>query len=143
MQPPVAVAITAVAGRMGRALVGALAEHPELRLAAAIGREGAEYLGQDAGVLAGVRAMGIRVCGNLAEALDGVQVLVEFSPADVALSHIRLAAKAGVPAVLGSTGFSPSQMQEVRDLGREIPLVAAPNMSVGINVLLAFLPAIT
>ncbi len=143
MEPPVAVAVAAVAGRMGKALVSAMAEHPELQLAAAVGREGAEYLGQDAGILAGGLATGVRIGGNLEDALGGVQVLVEFSPADVALAHVRLAAEAGVATVLGSTGFSSGQMQELQHLGRKIPMVVAPNMSVGVNVLLAFLPAIT
>ncbi|MGC8489913.1 MAG: 4-hydroxy-tetrahydrodipicolinate reductase, partial [Clostridia bacterium] len=78
------VAIDAVAGKMGRALVAALAEHPELRLGAAIGRPGASYLGEDAGRLAGVGEMGVAVCDRLDAVLDDFDVLIEFAPADAA-----------------------------------------------------------
>ncbi|MGC9127529.1 MAG: 4-hydroxy-tetrahydrodipicolinate reductase [Acidithiobacillus sp.] len=134
------VAIDAVAGKMGRALVAALAEHPELRLGAAIGRPGASYLGEDAGRLAGVGELGVAVCDRLDAVLDDFDVLIEFAPADVALGHLRQAAARGRAVVLGSTGFSAQAQGEIDSLARSIALVQAPNMSVGVNVLLAFLP---
>ena len=137
------VGVTAVAGRMGRALVQAIVAHPELQLAAAIGRCGADYLGEDAGRLAGVHALGLPVTADLAGALADLDVLIEFGPVDAALAHVAACVAAAKPVVVGTTGFSVAQRAELENASRHIPLVLAPNMSVGVNVLLAFLPAIT
>ena len=137
------VGVTAVAGRMGRALVQAIVAHPELQLAAAIGRCGADYLGEDAGRLAGVHALGLPVTADLAGALVDLDVLIEFGPVEAALAHVAACVAAAKPVVVGTTGFSVTQRAELENASRHIPLVLAPNMSVGVNVLLAFLPAIT
>jgi len=136
------VAVDAVAGRMGRALIAALAEHPELELGAAIGRPGAAYVGADVGRLAGIGDVGVVVRDGLDAILNDFEVLIEFAPAEVALPHLRQAAAGGRAVVLGSTGFSAEQQAEIDSLARSIALVQAPNMSVGVNVLLAFLPQI-
>ena len=137
------VGVTAVAGRMGRALVQAIVAHPELQLAAAVGRSGADYLGEDAGRLAGVHALGLPVTADLARALADLDVLIEFGPVEAALAHVAACVAAAKPVVVGTTGFSVTQRAELENASRHIPLVLAPNMSVGVNVLLAFLPAIT
>ncbi|WCE94417.1 4-hydroxy-tetrahydrodipicolinate reductase [Acidithiobacillus ferriphilus] len=137
------VGVTAVAGRMGRALVQAIvAHHPELQLAAAIGRSGAAYLGEDAGRLAGIQALGLPVSADLAGALVDLDALIEFGPVEAALAHVAACVEAAKPVVVGTTGFSVTQRAELENASQYIPLVLAPNMSVGVNVLLAFLPAI-
>ena len=137
------VGVTAVAGRMGRALVQAIVAHPELQLVAAIGRSGAAYLGEDAGRLAGVQALGLPVTADLAGALADLDVLIEFGPVEAALAHVAACVAVAKPVVVGTTGFSMNQRAELENASRHIPLVLAPNMSVGVNVLLAFLPAIS
>ena len=137
------VGVTAVAGRMGRALVQAIVAHPELQLVAAIGRSGAAYLGEDAGHLAGVHALGLPVAADLVGALADLDVLIEFGPVEAALAHVAACVAVVKPVVVGTTGFSVTQRAELENASRHIPLVLAPNMSVGVNVLLAFLPAIT
>ncbi|MDD5004753.1 MAG: 4-hydroxy-tetrahydrodipicolinate reductase, partial [Acidithiobacillus sp.] len=137
------VGVTAVAGRMGRALVQAIVAHPELQLVAAIGRSGAAYLGEDVGRLAGVQALGLPVTADLVGALADLDVLIEFGPVEAALAHVAACVAVVKPVVVGTTGFSENQRAELENASRHIPLVLAPNMSVGVNVLLAFLPAIT
>ncbi|WP_414040034.1 4-hydroxy-tetrahydrodipicolinate reductase [Acidithiobacillus sp. M4-SHS-6] len=137
------LAITAVSGRMGRALIQALVARSDLQLTAAIGRSGAEYLGQDAGQLAGVQTLGVPVTAELAAVLDQVDVVIEFGPVEAALAHVAACLQHKTPMVIGTTGFAPEQQETLRAAGQQIPLLLAPNMSVGINVLLAFLPAIT
>ncbi|MEY2334612.1 4-hydroxy-tetrahydrodipicolinate reductase [Acidithiobacillus ferrianus] len=137
------VGVTAVAGRMGRALVQGIVDHPELKLAAAVGRGGAAYLGEDAGCLAGIHALGLPVSADLAAALPGLDVVIEFGPVEAALAHVAACVAAAKPVVVGTTGFSVTQRAKLESASRHIPLVLAPNMSVGVNVLLAFLPAIT
>ncbi|WP_312261557.1 4-hydroxy-tetrahydrodipicolinate reductase [Candidatus Igneacidithiobacillus taiwanensis] len=134
------VAVTAAAGKMGKAIIAALTEQADLQLVAALGRPGAAYLGEDAGRLAGGRNLDVPVSVDLSAALTLADVCIDFSPADAALAHLHAAAAVGCPVVVGSTGFTPAQVQEIQQLAQRIPLVVAPNMSVGINVLLAFLP---
>ena len=136
------VAVAAAAGKMGKAIIAALAEQSDLQLVAALGRPGAPYLGEDAGRLAGIADLGVPLSEQLLEALTQANVLIDFSPADAALCHLRAAAQSGCPVVLGSTGFSADQEREIRELSTKIPLLVAPNMSVGINVLLAILPKV-
>ncbi|MEY2341014.1 4-hydroxy-tetrahydrodipicolinate reductase [Acidithiobacillus sp. IBUN Pt1247-S3] len=136
------VALAAAAGKMGKAIVAALSEQSDLQLVAALGRPGASALGEDVGRLAGLAELGVPLSAQLAEALAQADVLIDFSPADAALCHLRAAAQVQRPVVLGSTGFSADQQMELQELSRQIPLLAAPNMSVGINVLLALLPRV-
>ena len=136
------LALAAAAGKMGRAIVAALSEQSDLQLVAGLGRPGAENLGEDVGRLAGVAELGVPLTAQIAEAIAQADMLVDFSPADAALCHLRAAAQAQVPVVLGSTGFSADQQKELQELSTRIPLVAAANMSVGINVLLALLPQV-
>lgn len=143
MTVPTSVAVTAVSGRMGRALVQALAAHSDMNLAAAIGRPGADYLGEDAGRLAGGNPLQIPVTSELATMLDTVDVVIEFGPVEAALRHVAACVVAQKPIVIGTTGFTAEQQAQLLAASRQIPLLLAPNMSVGINVLLAFLPAMT
>ncbi|MCE5394104.1 MAG: 4-hydroxy-tetrahydrodipicolinate reductase [Acidithiobacillus sp.] len=136
------IVVAAAAGKMGRAVVAALSAEPDLQLHAAIGRPQAPYLGQDAGTLAGVQSLGVPVGDDLDKALPGADVLIEFSPAEVALQHLRLAAARSCPVVLGSTGFTATGEAEIQRLAAQTALLLAPNLSVGVNVLLAFLPKI-
>ncbi|WP_308389234.1 4-hydroxy-tetrahydrodipicolinate reductase [Acidithiobacillus sp. AMEEHan] len=136
------VALAAAAGKMGKAIIAALCEQPDLQLVAALGRPGAENLGEDVGRIAGVAELGVPLSAQLAQALAQADILVDFSPADAALCHLRAAAQAQLPVVLGSTGFSADQQTELEELSARIPLVAAANMSVGINVLLSLLPQV-
>ncbi|MDD2751254.1 MAG: 4-hydroxy-tetrahydrodipicolinate reductase, partial [Acidithiobacillus sp.] len=146
MNQPTRVAITAVSGRMGRALIQALEGREDLQLSAAIGRAGAEYLTQDAGRLAGVRPLGVSVTADLSAVLaqdKAVDVVVEFGPVAAALDHVLACQRTKTPIVIGTTGFSSEQQNVLKTASQVIPLLLAPNMSVGINVLLAYLPAIT
>ncbi|MBU2758901.1 4-hydroxy-tetrahydrodipicolinate reductase [Acidithiobacillus sulfurivorans] len=143
---PTRVAITAVSGRMGRALIQALEGRDDLQLTAAIGRAGAEYLTQDAGRLAGVRPLDVPVTADLRAVLaqdKAVDVVIEFGPVAAALDHVVACQNTNTPIVIGTTGFSSGQQNMLKTASRDIPLLLAPNMSVGINVLLAYLPAIT
>lgn len=139
---PLRVGVTAVAGRMGRSLVQAIAASAELTLTAAIGRPGAPYLGQDAGQWAGAGALGVAISEDLAGVLPSLDVLIEFGPVVAALDHGAACSEQGTPLVLGSTGFAAAEMEMVQGWAQRIPVLVAPNMSVGVNVLLAFLPRI-
>ena len=126
------VAVSGAAGRMGRTLVRLIAEADDLRLAAALEAAGHEALGADAGTLAGVGPLEVEVADALSTHADA---LVDFSLPDGSVQRIEACAEAGVPCVVGTTGFSDDQRKRIEAAAETIPVLVAPNMSVGVNVL--------
>lgn len=133
---PVRVVITGVTGRMGSVLVNSVREADDLRLVGGTVREGREEVGLDAGLASGAGPLQAPVRASLEEALaPGADVVIDFTNADVSLENARVCAERGVALVLGSTGFSAGARAEIAGRARQIPIVMAPNMSVGVNVL--------
>lgn len=123
-------------GRMGRMVVKAVAESSEAALAAAGVRAGSADLGTDAGILAGLPAIGLATT-DLVSAVLATDVVIDFTLPDATLANAEAAAAAGTPFVTGTTGLSASQEAGLAEHAARIPLVYAPNMSVGVNLLLA------
>jgi len=130
----VRIAIAGAAGRMGRTLVSAAREYEGVVVAGAIEVSGNPFLGQDAGVLAGVGEIGVAIGDSLAAIVDSFDVLVDFTVADGSTENIHICRAGGKRAVVGTTGFSPAQRARVAADAEHIAVVLAPNMSVGVNV---------
>lgn len=128
------VAICGAAGRMGRTLVEALASgHEELELSVATVLPEDANLGVDIGLLALGREIGVLTCDSLEEQLDAFDVLIDFTMPETTLANLELCARHGKAMVIGTTGFAADQKARVE--GEDsIPLVFAPNMSVGVNL---------
>ncbi len=129
------VAIPGCAGRMGCTLVQAVAGAEDMKLGAASEAPGSPAVGQDAGTVAGLPPLGVEVsdrCEALPLSGGGV---IDFSAVPVTVQLAPMCANAGVPMVIGTTGFDDSQLGVLRQAAELIPLVLAPNMSVGVNVL--------
>ncbi len=133
------VVVAGAAGRMGSRVIACLTEAADLRLAAALEAPGHPRLGADAGEVAGVGRLGVAIAADPAAALIRDRVLVEFSTPEASLEHLRLAAGAGARAVIGTTGFSPRQRDEIRELAGRTAVVLSPNMSVGVTLALRLL----
>jgi 4-hydroxy-tetrahydrodipicolinate reductase len=133
---PTRVAICGAGGRMGHALIAACAAHPELVLGAALESPQSPWLGMDAGLLAGAGPLAVMVTDDLAQVLPQVDVVIEFTRPQATLLHLEICRRAGVSMVIGTTGFEADQRVEITAAARDIPLVMAPNMSVGVNVTL-------
>ncbi|MGZ5042360.1 MAG: 4-hydroxy-tetrahydrodipicolinate reductase [Usitatibacter sp.] len=129
----VRVAIAGAGGRMGRALLDAATATPGIALAAALDVAGSEWAGRDAGDLVSA-ARGVKVETDPARAIAGADVLVDFTRPEGTLAHVRACRAAKRPIVIGTTGFDAAALGEIRAAAREIPIVMAPNMSVGVNV---------
>lgn len=130
------VLVTGASGRMGRVLVSSVAAAEGLVLSGATTIAGDPAVGLDAGLQAGTRAVQVPVDDTFEAALDrGADVVIDFTQPDASLHHARLCAERKIPLVLGSTGFSPQARAEIAGRAQTIPLVMAPNMSVGVNVL--------
>ena len=128
------VVVAGAAGRMGQRVVACLPETPALRLVAALEAPAHPSLGRDAGEIAGMGRLGVTVTDDARAAIVAERVLVEFSTPEASLEHLRLAAAAGARAVIGTTGFTTAQRQELAELGGTAAIMVSPNMSVAVNV---------
>lgn len=130
---PQKIAIAGSSGRMGRALIEAVAGAPDFRLKAALEVAGSPMVGRDAAEQIGA-ASGVRISSDLEGSLAGCDVLVDFTRPEGTLRHVEACRRLGVRMVIGTTGFTPEQRQAIADAAGSIAMVMAPNMSVGVNL---------
>ncbi len=121
---------------MGQALIEAVLADAGLVLAAAFDVPGSPLLGRDAGERFG-RTTGVRVEADADAAAQSADVLIDFTRPEGTLAHLDACAVHGTGAVVGTTGLSATQQERIAAVAKRIPIVFAPNMSVGVNVLLA------
>ena len=127
--------VTGAAGRMGRMLIKAIAETPGVTLAAAIERRGAPALGEDAGLVAGVGANGIRISDDPLPATLAADGVVDFSAPAASVEMAALAAQARIAHVIGTTGLTEADLAQIAAAARHAPIVRSGNMSLGVNLL--------
>ena len=133
-EPTTDLVVGGAAGRMGTRIVALLGEAPGLRLAAALEAPGHRMLGRDTGEVAGAGRLGVPIGADAGAALTRDRLLVEFSVPEASLEHLRLVADAGARAVIGTTGFSAAQREEIAALARRAAILVAPNMSVAVTL---------
>ena len=131
----VQIALAGVSGRMGRALLESVAADVGCTLRAAIDRPGSPLIGQDAGAAWGA-ASGVQVTDQPSIALQGVQALIDFTRPEATFGYLEACAAAGVALVIGTTGFDEAGKARIAAAAQKIPIVFAPNMSVGVNLLM-------
>jgi 4-hydroxy-tetrahydrodipicolinate reductase len=127
------IVVAGATGRMGRALIEAVVRSPGLRLHGALDRPDSPLLGRDAGEAMGVHT-GVRVCAEVPATLAGAHALIDFTVPAATLAHARDCVAARVPMVVGTTGFDADGRAGLVAAAKELPIVFAPNMSVGVNV---------
>ena len=135
---PLRIAIAGASGRMGRMLIETVLAAPDCALAGALDIPGSPALGQDAGAFAG-KTTGVAITSDLKTGLAPAQVLIDFTRPEGTLAHLAVCRALGFKAVIGTTGFSAEQKAEIAAHGQHIALVMAPNMSVGVNVVMRLL----
>ena len=134
------VAIAGASGRMGRMLVEAVTAADDMRLAGALDVAGSTSLGQDAAGFLG-KASGVAITADLRAGLAQTDVLIDFTRPEGTLAHLAACRALGVKAVIGTTGFSEAHKALIAEHAQHIAIVMAPNMSVGVNVVLKLLDA--
>jgi 4-hydroxy-tetrahydrodipicolinate reductase len=132
------VAIAGSGGRMGCALLEGVAQADDLVLHAALEHGGSVLLGRDAGELCGV-ACGVMIGADAEAALQGADVLVDFTRPEGTLHHLDICRRHGVNMVIGTTGLSAQQKAQLGAAAQDIGIVFAPNMSVGVNLVFKLL----
>lgn len=134
------VAVCGACGRMGRLLTRMISEQSDMKVVAAVDAPKTPAAGKDAGEVAGVDKLGVKIVGaeHLAKVIRETKpdVLVDFTNADAAVQNIKVAAESDVAVVVGTTGFTQKQLAEIEGAVKKgkIAAVVSPNMSVGVNV---------
>lgn len=137
MVASIRVAMLGASGRMGRSIIPLLAADTEgLQLGGALVARDDPAVGQDAGAFAGTAPLAVAITDDLQRALAGADVAIDFTIADASLRNAQLCRELGVPMVIGTTGHSSAQRAELNEVARGLAIVLAPNMSLGVNVLL-------
>lgn len=128
------VVVVGAGGRMGRCLIESVLDRPQdARLHAAVDRAGASGLGQDAGLTFG-RQTGVTVTDNIDAALDGADVLIDFTRPEATLGYLAACRARGVNMIIGTTGFDDAGKAAIETAAQDIGIVFAPNFSVGVNL---------
>jgi 4-hydroxy-tetrahydrodipicolinate reductase len=128
--------VSGAAGRMGRLLVSMIAADPQHTLAGALESEAAGVAGRDAGDIAGAGKLGVAITTDYSAIARPDTVTLDFTSAAASVGHLEIAAANGGAIVVGSTGFTPELDARARQLGPRTRTMIAPNMSLGINVLM-------
>ena len=132
------VAVAGASGRMGHMLIEAIAAADDLVLAGALDIAESPAIGQDASAFLG-RTSGVKITADLRAGLAPAQVLIDFTRPAGTQAHLAVCRELGVKAVIGTTGFSADEKAAIAEHARHIAIMMAPNMSVGVNVVLKLL----
>ena len=127
--------VVGAGGRMGRALTRAVTETPGATVASAIEREGSELLGQDAGELAGVGALGVPLMDDPLTAFAKADGVLDFTAPAASLWFAELAAQARIVHVIGTTGWAADEDAPLKAAARHARIIKSGNMSLGVNLL--------
>jgi 4-hydroxy-tetrahydrodipicolinate reductase len=133
------IAVTGAAGRMGRALIVACDVHESTQLSAAIERPGNTLVGSDAGDLAGLGPLNVKVTDNLESVANDFTTLIDFTSPQATLQNLEICVKHGRNIVVGTTGFDDAGKKQISEAAQSVGVVFAPNMSVGVNLCLKLL----
>ncbi|MEE8109402.1 MAG: 4-hydroxy-tetrahydrodipicolinate reductase [bacterium] len=126
--------VSGAAGRMGGCVIRALREASDFEMGGAFEVSGHAAIGQDAGTVAGAGEAGVPIVASAEEAMQGGEILIDFSAPAASVSNLKAAASLGIAAVVGTTGFDQAQRETLSKLADQVRAVMAPNMSVGVNV---------
>lgn len=138
VSPRLRIAVAGANGRMGRMLIEAISQSEDCVLTGALGLADSPELGQDASAFLG-RTSGVLITSDLHAGLANAQILIDFTRPEGTLAHLAVCRELGVKMVIGTTGFSESQKAQIAEHAQHLALVMAPNMSVGVNVVLRLL----
>lgn len=133
------LAVNGAAGRMGRQLLGAIAERSDSVVAAAADAPGSAVLGLDTSVLSGGEISGVEVTDSAQQLIEHSDVIIDFTAPSVSLALLDAVTGSDCRVVIGTTGFTPDQLSTLKQHAQNIPIVFAPNYSVGVTVTLELL----
>lgn len=128
------VGITGAAGRMGRTLIEAISQQAGLQLTAAVEQPESSLVGADAGELAGLGKLGVPISGALEDVIELIDVLIDFTVPTATLANLKICVGAGKAMIIGTTGFTGEQDQQIKRAAAIVPVCKASNFSTGVNL---------
>ena len=132
------IAVAGASGRMGQMLIEAVSACTDCLLTGALDVATSPAVGLDAAAFFG-RSSGVLIHSDIRQGLKNSRVLIDFTRPEGTLAHLAVCRELGVKMVIGTTGFSGAQKAQIAAAARDIAIVMAPNMSVGVNVTLKLL----
>lgn len=136
------VVVNGACGRMGRLITQGVSQQEDMKIVGATEFATHPEIGTDVGVVAGIGELGVAITDNLNEVLTDADVAIEFSSPAASLEHLKQVVDADKALVLATTGFNADELAEVHQLATKIKCVMAPNMSLGVNVMIQALELI-
>jgi 4-hydroxy-tetrahydrodipicolinate reductase len=131
------IGIIGCTGRMGKAIAEEIMLNSNCEISGGAVRSGSEFVGMDVGVLAGVDPIGINATGSMEALFDSSDAVIDFSNPIASMEAARIASKKNKIHIIGTTGFSPEEMDKLKEFAKSTVIVWSANMSVGVNILLA------
>ncbi len=122
-------------GRMGGRIISLMREDKDFKLVGAIERSGHNWIGSDIGEMLGLGRMDVKVSDDLSSCIDNADVIIDFTNPEATLKNLEINQRGKVPVVIGTTGFTAEQREEMKRLLKGIRCVLSPNMSIGVNIL--------
>ena len=132
------IAVAGCTGRMGHMLIEAVLAAPDCHLAGALDRAESPSIGHDATAFLG-QTSGVLVASDLRAGLKDARYLIDFTRPEGTLAHLEVCRELGVKMIIGTTGFTDEQKARIEAASNDIAIMMAPNMSVGVNVVLRLL----
>ncbi len=130
------IIVSGAAGRMGSRIIALSRESKDLKITGALERKDHSKIGRDIGEITGADKIGINLSGNLNDITEKADVIIDFSTPETSIKLLRIAVARKISMVIGTTGFSKEEMVEIKSHAGKTPCVLAPNMSIGVNLLL-------
>lgn len=131
--------VTGAGGRMGSKIINFISAMADIKVVGAVEASGHPIIGRDVGQGLGLGKTGVLVCDKLVDCIDQADVVIDFTHHEASLNYLKIAGERNRAIVIGSTGFTSDEMTEVKKLAQNARCVLAPNMSVGVNVMLKVL----
>ena len=131
--------VTGAAGRMGGKIISLISKSEDIKLVGALEVARHPIIGRDIGQGLGLGKTGIIVSDKLSDCIEQADVVIDFTNHEASLNYLKVAKEKNTAIVIGSTGFSAGETQEIKELTKKTRCVLTPNMSVGVNVMLKIL----
>jgi len=135
--------VIGAAGKMGGRIISLMDSTEGIELAGAVERKGHPLTGIDVGETIGLGKTGVIISDDLKSCIGKADVVIDFTHHEAVIGQMEIAADAGKAMVVGTTGFTAEEMDRIREIAKNMRLVLAPNMSVGVNVMFKVLENVT
>ena len=128
------IGICGAAGRMGKTILEVCKNIKDVKICAAIEHPDSPYIGHDAGEVAGIGNLGVQITDSISSSSNKVDVFIDFTLADSVIQNINECESLGCSMVIGTTGLNDEAKARIQSAAKNISIVFAPNMSIGVNL---------